>query len=70
MALDEEHHRLFVGCRRPAKLIVIDTNTGKIVSAVDCCPKVGNVYYDAQRKRIYASGDEYASVFKQADPDT
>lgn len=70
MALDEEHHRLFVGCRRPAKLIVIDTDTGKIVSTVDCCADVGNVYYDAQRKRIYASGDEYVSVFKQADPNT
>lgn len=70
MALDEEHHRLFVGCRRPAKLIVIDTDTGKIVSTIDCCPDVGDVFYDAQRKRIYASGDEYVSVFSQADPNT
>lgn len=70
MALDEEHHRLFVGCWNPAKLIVIDTDTGKIVSTVDCCPKVGDVYYDAERKRIYASGEEYVSVFKQVDPNT
>lgn len=70
MALDEEHHRLFVGCQRPAKLVVINTDTGKIVSTLDCSPYVGDVYYDAQRKRIYASGDEYVSVFKQADPNT
>jgi DNA-binding beta-propeller fold protein YncE len=70
MALDEEHHRLFVGCWRPAKLVVIDTDTGKIVSTIDCCPDVGDMYYDTQRKRIYASGNEYVSVFKQADPNT
>jgi hypothetical protein len=70
LALDEEHHRLFVGCWNPAKLIVIDTDTGKIVSTIDCCPNVGDVYYDAERKRIYASGDEYVSVIKQADPNT
>lgn len=70
MALDEEHHRLFVGCRNPAKLVVIDTDTGKIVSTVDCCPNVCDLYYDAQRERIYASGDEYVSVIRQADPNT
>lgn len=70
MALDEEHHRLIAGCRNPAKLFVIDTDTGKIVSTVDCCPQVCDVYYDAQRKRIYASGDEYVSVIRQADPNT
>src|SRR5205085_2248764 len=25
MALDEKDHRLFVGCRKPAKLLVLDT---------------------------------------------
>jgi hypothetical protein len=29
MALDEAHHRLFIGCRTPARLLVIDTETGK-----------------------------------------
>ena len=70
MALDEEHHRLFIGCRNPAKLVVIDTDTGKIVSTIDCCPNVRDLSYDAQRKRIYASGDEYVSVISQADPNT
>jgi DNA-binding beta-propeller fold protein YncE len=70
LTLDEEHHRLFVGCWNPAKLIVIDTDTGKIVSTVDCCPNVCDVFYDAQRKRIYASGDQYVSVFKETDPNT
>src|SRR6266576_1974774 len=29
MALDEARHRLFVGCRMPARLAVFDTDTGK-----------------------------------------
>jgi len=29
MALDEAKHRLFIGCRRPAKVLVYDTTSGK-----------------------------------------
>ena len=32
MALDETHHRLFVGFRKPAKLCVFDTESGKVGS--------------------------------------
>jgi len=32
MALDEAHHRLFVGCRKPAKVLAFDTETGKVVA--------------------------------------
>ena len=35
MALDEADHRLFVGCRSPAKVLVYDTTTGQESSAVD-----------------------------------
>ncbi|MGH8164322.1 MAG: YncE family protein, partial [Rhodanobacteraceae bacterium] len=32
MALDEKNARLFIGCRRPAKLLVLDTASGKVVN--------------------------------------
>ncbi|MBB5057249.1 DNA-binding beta-propeller fold protein YncE [Granulicella aggregans] len=32
MAIDPEHHNLFIGCRKPAKMIVISTATGKVVA--------------------------------------
>src|SRR3984893_2326047 len=35
MSLDEAHHRLFVGCWTPARLIVFDTETGKEVASVE-----------------------------------
>src|SRR5207249_3483981 len=34
MALDEAHHRLFVGTRNPAKLVVFDTESGKQITAL------------------------------------
>jgi hypothetical protein len=33
MALDEPNHRVFIGCRRPAKALVYDTTTGKQTSS-------------------------------------
>ena len=35
MALDEAGHRLFVGCRRPARLLVYDTSSGKEIAAIE-----------------------------------
>src|SRR3954468_10420401 len=35
IALDEAKQRVFVACRRPAKLLVLDTNSGKIVDRVE-----------------------------------
>jgi YVTN family beta-propeller protein len=58
MALDEADHRLFIGCRSPAKLLVLDTKTGKTVAAVDIVGDTDDVFYDAANKRIYVSGGE------------
>ena len=66
MALDEANHRLFIGCRKPAKMIVIDTQSGKTISSFDCCGDADDVFYDAAAQRIYISGGEGCiSVFQQ-----
>ena len=71
MALDETNHRLFVGTRNPAKLLVIDTETCKTVSSLDSSGDADDIFYDAKAKRIYVSGGEGAiSIFEQADPDS
>jgi YVTN family beta-propeller protein len=70
MSLDEADHRLFVVTRFPARLLVFDTNTGKIVQSLSAVGDCDDVFYDQARKRIYASGGEGAiSVFEQQDPD-
>lgn len=58
MALDEAGRRLFVGCRRPAKLLVYDTSTGTQIGAVDIVGDTDDLFYDAARKRLYVSGGD------------
>jgi len=80
MALDEAHHRLFVGCWNPARLIVFDTETGKEVASLELGEKgvakpgiVGitdDLFYDFARSRVYvlnALGS--IDVFQQKDAD-
>jgi hypothetical protein len=70
MALDERDHRLFVGTRRPSKLIVLNTQTGDMVTALTCAGDADDMYYDGRSKRIYVIGGEgVISVFQQRDPD-
>jgi DNA-binding beta-propeller fold protein YncE len=70
MALDEQHHRLFIGCRRPARLLVYDTESGKQVTSVEIVGDTDDLFYDAPRKRIYVAGGEGAiSVLEQRDAD-
>jgi DNA-binding beta-propeller fold protein YncE len=58
MALDETNHRLFVGCRRPAKILAYDTTSGKVVGSADIVGDTDDLFYDASRKRLYVSGGE------------
>jgi len=58
MALDEENHRLFIGCRRPAKALVFDTTSGTEIASFDIVGDTDDLFYDAQRKRLYVSGGE------------
>jgi hypothetical protein len=70
MALDQPDHRLFVVTRYPARLLVLDTASGKIVQTLSAVGDCDDLFFDAARKRIYAIGGEGAiSVFAQQDPD-
>jgi hypothetical protein len=70
MALDEDNHRLIIVTRRRPFVVVLDTDTGKEVARVRAGGSCDDVYYDAERKRIYAIGsDGYITVIQQNDPD-
>lgn len=71
MALDEANHRLFVGCRVPAKLVVLDTESGNVVAKVGISGDPDDVFYDAKRHRIYAiCGAGKIDIINQADANT
>jgi len=70
MTLDREHHRLFVGCRQPARLLIYDADEGRLITEVAIAGDVDDLAYDAARRRIYAAGGEGAiSVVEQVDAD-
>jgi YVTN family beta-propeller protein len=70
MALDERGHRLFVGCRKPAKVLVLDTRTGKTVAAVECCGDTDDLFFDAPSNRLYVTGGAGCiSVIERSDAD-
>jgi len=69
MALDTLHHRLFAGCRNPARLLVYSTATGKVVTAFPIVGDTDDVYYDEKRRLLYVSGGEgYLEVFAEDSP--
>ena len=69
MALDEAHHRLFVGCRIPARLAVFDTQSGKIVASPAIVEHTDDLFFDASKERIYILGEGFIEAWQQKDPD-
>ncbi|MBS0664636.1 MAG: hypothetical protein JSR48_15320 [Verrucomicrobia bacterium] len=70
MVLDEADHRLMVACRRPACLMVYDTETGRPVAKVALHGDCDDLFFDATRREIYAScGEGFIDVFRQVDPE-
>jgi hypothetical protein len=70
MAQDEIHHRLFIGCRKPARLIVLDTDSGKPVDDLAISGDIDDLFYDTARARLYLScGEGFIDVISQRSPD-
>ena len=70
MALDEANGRLFIVCRIPAELLVLDSKSGAVVAKLSTVGDSDDVFYDQKRKRIYATGGEGAiTVYQQHDAD-
>jgi DNA-binding beta-propeller fold protein YncE len=67
--LDESDHRLLLTTRKSSRLVVIDSDTGKVTASIPCVAMVDDIAYDAKLKRIYLSGDQFVEVFKQDDAD-
>jgi DNA-binding beta-propeller fold protein YncE len=70
LAVDEPNHRLFVGCRENPSLVVMVSDTGKIVARVPIPKDVDDLSFDARRGLIYAScGEGAIAVIHQIDAD-
>ena len=68
MAFDETDHRLFIACR-DGQIAVLDSQSGKEITALPITKGVDDVVYDPASKRIYAACDGDADIFQQSSPD-
>ena len=76
IALDSADHRLFVASRigekyfRLGKLLVLDSETGRLITTVEIAGGADEAFYDATRRRNYIpGGDGFVDVIQQLDPD-
>jgi DNA-binding beta-propeller fold protein YncE len=70
IALDEVHHRLFLGVRHPSEFVVLDTESGRQVAAFAINSDMDDLFYDAQSRRIYIScGEGFVDVIQQLTAD-
>jgi DNA-binding beta-propeller fold protein YncE len=68
MAIDEGKNRLFVGCRRPARLRMINSETGKDISVVSCSGDADDIFYHASDSLVFVSaGSGFIDVFRAGD---
>ena len=66
MALLEHDRRLVVGCRKPACLIVFDTDGGKLLASLELSEDCDDIFYDMEHDRVFVScGGGNIDVFER-----
>ena len=53
LAFDADHNLLFVGCRKPGAVIVLDASTGKELSSLPGAAGADDLFYDPALRSIY-----------------
>lgn len=70
VALDEPHHRLYVGCRKPGKVVVMNSDTGAIINSATSPLRSDQILFDQAAGRLYSPGGEgFVGVYDTSDPD-
>ena len=67
MAIDEPKHHLVIGCRKPAKLVVMNTLDGKVISSMPIGTRVDATKVDGGE--LFAScGDGTLTIVRETAP--
>jgi streptogramin lyase len=53
LAYDDDHQILFVACRAPAKLLVLDGSSGKELADLPSDAGADDIFYDSELHRVY-----------------
>lgn len=77
VALDESQHRLYVVCRadlsgKPAgKVVVMNSDSGKVIDTQDAPVRADQVMYDASVHRLYVPGGQgYTEIYDTSNPNS
>jgi len=70
MAYDELQRRLLIVCRKPGTLLVMDSDSGSVITRLPAAERSDDIAFDAPSGRIYVpGGDGRIFVFKQSSAD-
>jgi hypothetical protein len=67
ISLDESNNRLFIGCRTPSRLVVLDKENGHELANLEISGDTDDLFYDAKRQLVYLScGEGFIDVISAA----
>jgi DNA-binding beta-propeller fold protein YncE len=66
MAFGESDHRLFVHARDPGKVLVIDSDSGKLITSLPCQGDYDDAIYDPATRRLYLIGTPFIKVWQKS----
>lgn len=69
VAFDPAQHRLYVVCRSPGMVVVMNSDTGAVVGTQPAPLRADEVQYDEATHRLYVPGGEgYMGIYDTSDP--
>jgi sugar lactone lactonase YvrE len=69
VAFDSAQHRLYVVCRSPGMVVVMNSDTGAVIGTQPAPLRADEVQYDESSHRLYVPGGEgYMSIYDTSDP--
>jgi DNA-binding beta-propeller fold protein YncE len=70
VSFDQAQHRLYVVCRQPGMVVVMNSDTGAVIGTQPAPLRADEVQYDAISHRLYVPGGEgYMGIYDTSDPD-
>ena len=69
LAFDVKNHILFVACRNPASMVILNSDTGKILATLPISPGVDGATFNPNTMEAFSSqGDGTLTVIKESSP--
>ena len=70
VAVDPQQHRLYIVCRAPGKVVVLDADNGHLIDTQPAPLRADQVQYDESAHRLYVPGGEgWMGIYDTSNPD-